>query len=126
MNEYDQNVYSQHGMIETKGKTSHSGLGVSSFIIACIGAISMLAFIVAAAVIESSSPNGMDEDSAQAVMLGLGMIGTALVMLLSAGLGIASICQSTKKRLFGILGLCMSVGVVAIFLLLLIVGLMMG
>ncbi len=126
MNDFNQNVYSQDSETETAGKTMHSGLGVSSFVIACFGSISMFALIVTAAVMESSSPNGMDEESTEAIVLGLAMIGTALGLLLSTGLGIGSICQSTKKRLFGILGLSISVGVVAIFLLLLIVGLTMG
>ncbi|MBL4810456.1 MAG: hypothetical protein JKY43_10425 [Phycisphaerales bacterium] len=129
MNDFNQNIYSQNDTTYAAlpaGRTSHSGLGVSSFITACLGTISMFGFIVTAAIIESSSPNGMDAESTQAVILGLGMIGTALAMLLSGGLGLASLFQSTKKRIFGILGLCISGGVIMLFLLLLVVGLMIG
>jgi threonine dehydrogenase-like Zn-dependent dehydrogenase len=126
MNDFNQNVYTQHNATGLAERTSHSGIGVSSFVLASLGAVSMFAMVVVAGVLESQSPTGMDKESAAAIIIGLGMIGIAFIMLLSAGLGIASIVQSTKKRLFGILGLCMSVGVVGIFLLLLIVGLMMG
>jgi len=125
MNEFNQDMHSQQGGIKSGERISHSGLGVSSFILACLGSVSMFALIAFATVIELNSPDGLDEESTQAITLGLGMMGSALGLLLSAGLGIASLFQSSKKRIFGILGLCISASVVAMFLLLLIVGLAM-
>jgi len=104
----------------------HSGIGIASFVIACLGGLAMLGLIVMAGVMETSSPGGMDEDSASAVLLGLSMIGIAFGLVLSAILGIVSLFQTTRKKLFGILGLSISVVIEALFLSILVIGLMMG
>lgn len=82
----------------------HSGLGIASFIISIVSGMLIFIVIVIAGVMEVSTPGGIDENSAGAVMVGLFLIlfvGTALVAL---GLGIAGLLQKQRKKIFSILG----------------------
>lgn len=85
----------------------HSGLGIASFIMSIIAGIVTFGLIVAATVVEMSSPNGMDEESMEAVLLGLSLIAMLFLLLISLGLGICALFQSGKK-VFAILGVVFS------------------
>jgi heme/copper-type cytochrome/quinol oxidase subunit 3 len=85
----------------------HSGLGIASFVMSVIAGIITFGLIVAATVVEMSSPDGMDEESMEAVLLGLSLIATLFVLLVSLGLGICGLFQSGKK-VFAILGVVFS------------------
>jgi hypothetical protein len=86
---------------------SHSRLGIASFAISlAVGLLLLLLFVVAGFLnsgrIQHSGPYP-----------GQTAVGILAIMLLAAdivaiGLGIASVCQSAKKRVFGILGLTFS------------------
>ncbi|MBO6513328.1 MAG: hypothetical protein JJ974_05120 [Phycisphaerales bacterium] len=88
--------------------------------------MAMIAAIVIAGVMENSTPGGMDEESAGAMLLGFGMLFDGFLLLVAAVLGLVSLFQSTRKKLFGILGLCFSLGMFTLFVGLMILGLMMG
>jgi hypothetical protein len=82
----------------------HSGLGIASFITSIVSGILLFLLIVIAGVMESSTPGGMDEESAGAIMVGLflfAFLGAALVAL---GLGIGGLLQKGRKKIFAILG----------------------
>ena len=82
----------------------HSGLGIASFITSIVSGILIFLVIVIAGVMEASTPGGMDEESAGAVMVGLflfAFLGAALVAL---GLGIGGLLQKERKKIFAILG----------------------
>ncbi|UCG79481.1 MAG: hypothetical protein JSV21_05485 [Nitrospirota bacterium] len=80
----------------------HSGLGISSFITSIISGLAMFFLVIIAAMMESAG--GIDEESAQAIILGLFVIGFLFLSLISFGLGIAGLLQKNRKKIFAILG----------------------
>jgi hypothetical protein len=82
----------------------HSGLGIASFITSIASGVITFLLIVIAGVMEASSPGGIDEESASAVILGLSLIAFLGVSLVALGLGIAGIVQKNRKKIFAILG----------------------
>jgi hypothetical protein len=98
----------------------HSGIGITAFIISLAMAIIAFVIVIIAGVIEASSPGGMDESSAAAVVVGLLIIGCLLIQLAALGLGIAGLIQKNRKKIFAVLGTVFSgmtlVGVVFLML----------
>lgn len=86
----------------------HSGLGIASFVISIICSLLIFVLFIIAGVIELSTPGGIDEDSAQAIVIGLAIIFCVLGELVAVGLGIAAVCQDNRNKVFGILGLVFS------------------
>lgn len=87
------------------GHNPHSGMGIASFIMAIVVGISAFALIVIAGVIEMQTPGGMDEESPEAIIIGLGIFGVIGLNLLGVGLGIAGIVQPDRNKIFAYLGL---------------------
>lgn len=83
----------------------HSGLGISSFVISIITGVLMFVLIVVAGLMEVSTPGGIDENSASAMLVGLFMIALIIVDLVAVGLGIAGLAQRDRSRVFAVLGL---------------------
>ena len=82
----------------------HSRLGIASFITSIVSGVLMFLLLVIAGVMETSTPGGMDENSAGAMMVGLflfAFLGAALVAL---GLGIGGLIEKDRKKIFAILG----------------------
>ncbi len=102
----------------------HSGMGIASFIISIVGSVSMFVLFVLAGVMATSRPGGMDESSAQAVVLGLLIIGMLFVNLVALGLGMAGLFQKERKKVFVILGTIFSGITVVLTVVLLIIGFM--
>lgn len=82
----------------------HSGPGIASFITGLTSAVFLFLLIVIAGVMEASTPGGIDEESAGAIILGLLLITFMLAALIALGLGIAGLLQSDRKKIFAILG----------------------
>lgn len=104
----------------------HSGLGIASFITSIAAGILIFAAVVIAGVMETSTPGGLDEKSASAMMVGLAIIALLIVELAALGLGIGGLCRSDSKKIFAILGTTFSAVTIAGTLLLMIIGLMAG
>lgn len=102
--------------------TSHSGMGIAAFITALCGAVLMLGLIVVAGIIETTTPGGMEETSMSAILVGLGLMGTALMQLVAFGLGVAGALQADRRRVFAVLGLVISIGSMLGVVLLMILG----
>tara|TARA_R110002111_G_scaffold244487_2_gene306725 strand:+ start:104 stop:475 length:372 start_codon:yes stop_codon:yes gene_type:complete len=117
-----QTVYTQESLTPS-GRTGHSGLGTSSFIIALLASVILTGMFVIAGVMEMNSPDGIDEESASTMLLGFALISAFFAELLAIGLGIAGLIQRKKGRLFAILGLCISSFFVLITAGLMIIGL---
>lgn len=104
----------------------HSGLGIASFVTGIISGICLFLLIVIAGVMEASTPGGIDEDSAGAVMVGLFLFAFMGAALVALGLGIGGLLQKERKKIFAILGTIFSavplVGTIFIMML----GLAMG
>lgn len=97
----------------------HSGIGIASFIISIVAGILIFIVLGIAGSIEASTPGGMDENSTEAVMIGLAIIGLLFLNVLSVGLGIGGLLQKERKKIFAILGTVFSS-----FLILSVIGLM--
>lgn len=82
----------------------HSGLGIASFVLSIVSLVLIFGLLIVAGVLEATTPGGMDEESVEAIVVGLllfAFIGTALI---ATGLGIAGLCQKQRKKIFAILG----------------------
>jgi hypothetical protein len=97
-------------------------MGIAAFITALCGAVLMLGLIVIAGIIETTTPGGMEETSMSTILVGLGLMCTALMQLVAFGLGVAGTLQTGRRRVFAILGLVISVGSMLGVVLLMIIG----
>ncbi len=82
----------------------HSVLGVASFCVSLLTAATIFAGIVIATFMEMSTPDGIDETSPVAIVVGLVIIGGIFVSILSMVLGFVSCFQRDRIKVFGILG----------------------
>jgi hypothetical protein len=104
----------------------HSELGIASFTTSIVSGILIFLVIVIAGVMEASSPEGMDEESVSAVMVGLFLFAFLGAALIALGLGIAGFLQKERKKIFAILGVVFSAVSLLVTILLIIIGLAMG
>ncbi|WP_133406542.1 hypothetical protein [Parashewanella tropica] len=104
----------------------NSGIGIASFIISIASGIFIFLLIAIAGYLEASTPGGVNEESSEAIIVGLflfAFLGTALVAL---GLGIAGLFQKERKKIFAILGTVFSTVTLAITFLIMMIGLAEG
>jgi hypothetical protein len=83
----------------------HSGLGIASFAIVCFAGLVEFGFVVWAGILESATEGGMDENSPQAAIIGLGIVGGLLLCLVGLALGVAGLFQRDQNKTFPVLGL---------------------
>lgn len=102
----------------------HSGLGIAAFVMSIVVMVLMFIVFLIAGIWESTTPGGIDEESAGAVALGLGIFALIFIDLVAGGLAIAGLCQA-RKKLFSVLGLVFSLSTIVITVLLMIIGSMM-
>ncbi len=99
-------------------KLKHSGIGIASFVISIIVGVLIVILVMFAAVMEATTPGGIDDESAEAVIVGLLIITLILADLVAMGLGIAGLVQKNRKKVFATLGTIFSsvavVGTVAL------------
>jgi hypothetical protein len=100
----------------------HSGLGIASFTISIVCAILLFLLFLIAGVMEASTPGGIDEESVEAVMLGLFIIFLLFLNLLAIGLGIGGLLQTERKKIFAILGSIFAALTTLLAVLLMIIG----
>jgi hypothetical protein len=82
----------------------HSGIGIASFVISIVAGILIFILLGIAGSLEASTPGGIDENSTEAVMIGLAIIGLLFLNVLAVGLGIGGLLQKEQKKIFAILG----------------------
>jgi hypothetical protein len=104
----------------------NSGLGIASFVISILTGLSIFAIIVVAGLLEMSTPGGMGEDSAEAMVVGLLIIAMIFVSMLALGLGIAGLVQKNRKKIFAVLGTIFSALSCAMTVAVVLIGLAMG
>lgn len=85
---------------------SHSGLGITSFILSLLIWLGVVGLMIAAVV---SEPSELGDDSPLAIGIGVGVVLLGLLALLGICLGIACLLQSEHKRVFGVLGILFSI-----------------
>ena len=103
----------------------HSGLGIASFITAIVSGVFMFLLIMVAGVIEVSTPGGMDDESAGAVIIGLLLFVLVGALLVAIGLGVGGLVQGGRKKVFAVLGTVFSTAILLGTVFLLIIGLAM-
>ena len=99
-----------------------SGLGIASFLIGLVAGALELGLIIVAVVLATSSHGGMNQQSPQAILLGLGILGGLALAVLGLLAGIVAMLDKRRSRRFAILGAFCSGMVLATVALLLIVG----
>ena len=104
----------------------HSGLGVASFVISVITAVLAFLLIVGAGVLEVTTPGGVDEESAVAIVVGLLIIGCMVIDLVALGLGIAGLVQRDRKKVFAVLGTVFSAATILGIIFVIMLGMMAG
>jgi len=100
----------------------HSGFGISSLIISSISGIAIFVIFVVAAVMEVSTPGGIEGNPMGAIIVGSSIIGMIILSLLALGLGICGLFQKERKKIFPIIGTVFSSFTVLSILSLMIVG----
>ena len=103
----------------------HSGLGIASFITSIVSGILIFLVMVIAVVMEASTPGGIDEESAGAVMVGLFLFAFLGATLVALGLGIGGLLQKERKKIFAILGTVFSAVSLVVTIFIVILGLAM-
>jgi hypothetical protein len=102
----------------------HSGIGIASFVISIVAGVAILIVFAIAGILEATTPGGMDEKSAAAILTGLCIIALILVDIVALGLGLAGLFQRDRKKLFAILGTVFSFATVACTIVLIVLGLL--
>ena len=82
-----------------------SGLGIASFVIACVAGVSAFSLVVVAGVMETSTPGSVDETASVAMIIGFGLFAGVVVNFIGIALGCAALCQANRARTFAVLGL---------------------
>lgn len=103
-------------------QTKHSGLGIASFILSITTALLIFILFITAGVMETSTPGGIDEESAGAVILGLLILLCLFLEVVALGLGIGALCQTARNKVFGILGTIFSAGMVLLTVAVILLG----
>ena len=87
----------------------HSGMGIASCIIGGLALVFSLVLVIVAGIMEMSQPGGFDEESPQAMIIGLLLflnIGAALV---GGVLGIVGAATPRRNKLFAGIGIGLNV-----------------
>ena len=113
------------GVVEVQAlNLKHSGLGISSFIIALIIGFFVFVIVMFAGYVEMTTPGGMNESSVAAVLIGLAIIFGLFVSIIGLGLGIGGLFQKNKKKVFPILGIVMNGAIILGVSFLVIIGIL--
>lgn len=104
----------------------HSGFGVASFIISISAGLLMFIVFAIAAILQVSTPGGMDRQSIQAIVVGLSMIALLFFDIVAVVLGVVGLFQKERKKVFAIFGIIFSSATVILTMALIIVGVLVG
>jgi hypothetical protein len=104
----------------------HSGLGIASFITSIISGIILFTLVGIAGFLQATTPGGLDENSAAAVIIGLLLFAFVGALLVALGLGIGGLVQKERKKIYAVLGTVFATAFLLIMIFILILGLSMG
>ena len=113
------NPYSSSGVPQTGlqlPRQKHSGMGVCSFIGAITSGLILFSLFCVIAYVAMGDPAVFENPNNPGMMLLVGLMSISLIMVstVSIGLGIASLFQKDRKRVFGVLGLVFSLLMIAL------------
>jgi hypothetical protein len=104
----------------------HSGLGIASFITSIVSGLLIFLIAVILAVMEGSTPGGIDEESVGAVLGGLGLFALLGAAVFALGLGVGGLLQKERKKIFAVLGTVFSALTIVVTTFVMLLGLAMG
>ncbi|WP_225209741.1 hypothetical protein [Xanthomonas bonasiae] len=104
----------------------YSGLGIASFAVSLIAAVLTLVLIGVCAALVYSQPDSLDEDSPLAMLVGMAMMVGVFAELAAAALGIGSLFQRDRRKLYGVLGLIFAIATLVGVAALIVFGLIQG
>jgi hypothetical protein len=104
----------------------HSGLGIVSLAIAVVVGAAEIVLLVIAGILESQTPGGIDENSPEAIILGLLLIGGMVVSLVGGVLAAVALVQGMRSKVFPILGLALNAMIILGMIGIIIIGLVAG
>lgn len=84
---------------------THSGFGVASLIIGTVTFVLMGILMAITALLETTTPGGVDPESVAAILIGLSLFSCLLLQLLAIALGVIAIMRKNGKKVFPILGI---------------------
>jgi Kef-type K+ transport system membrane component KefB len=96
------------GEIGPEAGPRHSGLGVSSFIIAIVAGLVIFVTVVAIVAKVIANQGRVDEKSPEMILAGLLILGCIGLDLLALVLGICGLFQKDRQKVFAILGVVLS------------------
>ncbi len=108
--------------VSTQAPRKHSGIGIASFVMGLIDLVLFFVMVLMAVGVAASAGGQVDEHAPATIMLGLFVIFIGLVCLIGTGLGVGSVLQKQRRRVFGIIGLCLNGGVLLLILLMMVIG----
>jgi len=82
----------------------YSGLGIASFIISVVSGFSIFVLMIVAGFLQATTPGGMHEKSAAAVIVGLFLLAFLAITVAGLGLGVGGLFQKNRKKIFAVLG----------------------
>jgi hypothetical protein len=103
----------------------HSGIGIASFVISLGAALGIFLVFVIAGIMQSTTPGGMNEKSASAIIVGFAIMGLLFINLVAIGLGLGGLMKKGDKKLFAVLGTVISSGITLGTIILIVIGIMM-
>ena len=103
----------------------HSGLGIGSFIVGILVGLFEFMVIILAGLAEASTEGGLNEDSPEAFMIGVGVLAGFFLAFIGLGLGVAAFFQADRNKVFAILGTIFNGTVVLGLMALIVLGLAM-
>lgn len=104
----------------------HSGAGIASLVVAVLAGLWLFIMLIIAGVVENATPGGMDEESAEAILIGLGMMASGAGGFVALCLGIAGLVQPQRQRVYPIIGSLLAAGVLVVCAGLMLLGLIIG
>lgn len=106
----------------TAATKKHSGIGIASFVLGILTVVLFFVLVVIATGSALSQGGQLDPNSMQAIILGLVIVLVGLMSLVGAGLGLASALQQHRRKILGIIGLCLNGLVIALVVVCFILG----
>ena len=106
-----------------RASTRQSLIGIASFVISLIVGMGEIGAIVIFTLIQANNPGAVKENSPEAVILGLLLLGGVFLAVVGGVLGIVSFFEKDRHRVFGILGLAFNALIVLGFGGLMVLGL---
>lgn len=107
---------------ESMDGPKQSGLGIASFVLSILCGFVVFSIIMIAGYLEMSRPEGIDDKSPEAFIVGFSIILAMGLTVIAFGLGLAALFQRNRRMSLAILGMFFSSMIIVGTILLVIIG----